>query len=170
MYRDIVGKEVVWSAGNVAVARTGDDARRDNGKPNLRMTITQAVGSKSTASATTPPLLPAEAVLASDVLRAAAVDAGGSACGGQTLQEVIWEEMDAIMERLMTGQAAEHDVGLAQGVAYCLAVMQNPYLPNVDSVREQAMSRWEKAEQEAPVLKQAATPAERRSARRRRKA
>lgn len=84
----------------------------------------------------------------SDLLRAAVVNAGGTTCGGKTILELLWEELDAIMDRLMTGAEAddERDPGRAEGVAYSIAVMQNPYLPNVDNVREQAMQRWEAAE------------------------
>ena len=68
--------------------------------------------------------------------------------------EVIWEELDAIMERLMTGQAAEDgkDPGRAEGIAYAIAVMNNPYLPSVDNVREQAMDRWEQAQAAAAAV------------------
>lgn len=147
VYRTVEGEgtareRTVWASGNVKVTRVGQDSRRTHGKPNLRLTITQPVGG-STNGQTSPPLLPAEAVLAADVLRAAAVNAGGSACGGQTILELLWQEMMAVYERLMTGQAAEHDVGIAQGIAYSIAIMQNPYRPSIDDVREQAAQRWD---------------------------
>jgi hypothetical protein len=135
-------ERTVWASGNVKVTRVGPDSRRDHGKPNLRLTITQPQG-QGTGSQTSPPLLPAEAVLAADVLRAAAVNAGGSACGGQTILELLWKEMMAVYDRLMTGQDAEHDVGIAQGIAYSIAIMQNPYRPSIDDVREQAAQRWD---------------------------
>jgi hypothetical protein len=135
-------ERTVWASGNVKVTRVGQDQRRDHGKANLRLTITQPQGA-GTGSQTSPPLLAAEAVLAADVLRAAAVNAGGSACGGQTILELLWQEMMVVYERLMTGQAAEHDVGIAQGIAYSIAIMQNPYRPSIDDVREQASQRWE---------------------------
>lgn len=148
VYRTVEGEgtpreRTVWASGNVKVTRVGPDSRINHGKPNLRLTITQPVGSRETASQTSPPLFPAEAVLASDVLRAAAVNAGGSACGGQTILELLWQEMMVVYERLMTDQAAEHDVGIAQGIAYSIAIMQNPYRPSIDDVREQAAQRWE---------------------------
>lgn len=139
-------ERTVWASGNVKVTRVGQDARRDFGKPNLRLTITQPVRGGGTGSQTSPPLLPAEAVLAADVLRAAAVNAGGSACGGQTILELLWQEMMVVYERLMTGQDAEHDVGIAQGIAYSIAIMQNPYRPSIDDVREQAAQRWDESD------------------------
>lgn len=138
-------QRTVWASGNVKVTRVGPDSRTNHGKPNLRLTFTQPAG-EGTASQTSPPLLAAEAVLAADVLRAAAVNAGGSACGGQTILELLWQEMMVVYERLMTGQAAEHDVGIAQGIAYSIAIMQNPYQPNIDDVREQAAARWDEDE------------------------
>jgi hypothetical protein len=146
VYRTVTGEgakeRTVWASGNVKVTRIGPDSRINHGKPNLRLTITQPQG-EGTASQTSPPLLAAEAVLAADVLRAAAVNAGGSACGGQTILELLWQEMMVVYDRLMTGQAAEHDVGIAQGIAYSIAIMQNPYRPSIDDVREQASQRWE---------------------------
>lgn len=109
----------------------------------------------------------------SDLLRAAVVNAGGTSCGGKTILELLWEELDAIMERLMSGGQAddERDPGRAEGVAYAIAVMQNPYLPNVDNVREQAMERWEQAEAAPkPEPKARPTIAQRRAARRARRA
>lgn len=64
-------------------------------------------------------------------------------CGGKSILEMMWDELDAIVERLMGGGAAEDDKGRAQGVAMCIALVENPYLPDVERVREQAMDRWE---------------------------
>lgn len=87
---------------------------------------------------------------------------------GRSIIDIIWEELDEIMDRLMMDGAPEFfeaiDIsgvrnegighteewqyygeqrGQAQGVAYCLAVLLNPYDVQVDYVREQAMARWE---------------------------
>lgn len=134
-------KVTTWSAGHIEVFREGEDQRRDHGKANLNLRY-WTNGEQATVVG---PLLPTEAILASDVLRAAAVNAGGSACGGETLLELMWEELMAVYERLMTGQAAEdgRDPGRAEGLALAIAVVQNPYLPNLDNVREQAQERWE---------------------------
>lgn len=148
VYRDAqeaVGKqpeETTWQAGNIDVIRKGPDQRRDMGKPNLFLRVWQTARDCTTIG----PMLPTEAIMAADVLRAAAVNSGGSACGGETILDLLWQEMMAVYERLMTGQAAEHDVGIAQGIAYAIAVMQNPYLPSIDAVREQAAERWEVGE------------------------
>jgi hypothetical protein len=65
-------------------------------------------------------------------------------CAGRSLLEIMWEELNAIMERLMSGNAADdgRDPGRAEGVAYCIAVVQQPYNPSIDSVRQQAMQHW----------------------------
>lgn len=64
---------------------------------------------------------------------------------GKSILEMLWEEMDSLMERLMTGAEAEDggDKFRAQGLAYAIAVMTNPYAPSVDSIREEAMERWD---------------------------
>jgi hypothetical protein len=149
VFREVEGKgtrreRTVWSAGNISVEREGQDARRNaTQKANLRLTV----HTSSATSHSTPALLPAEAILASDVLRAAAVNAGGSGCGGRTLLELMWDELDIITDRLMTGQEAEdgRDPGRAEGMAYAIAVMQNPYRPSWEAVRDQAVERWEEA-------------------------
>lgn len=64
-------------------------------------------------------------------------------CGGKSLFEMLWEELDVIVERIMAEAADEHDVGKAQGVAFAIATIQNPYRPNIESVRAEAMKRWE---------------------------
>lgn len=131
-----------WYADNVEVYREGEDSRRTNGAPNLnlvRYNKTTNHGFELNG------LSPAECVTMSDVLRAAAVNSGGSACGGKTILECLWDEMDSIMDRLMTGQEAAdgRDAGRAEGLAYAIAVMNNPYLPSIDQVRTQAVERWE---------------------------
>jgi hypothetical protein len=128
----------IWSAGHVQVVREGQDQRRDHGKANLNLVY----WTTPSDGVEVGPLLASEAILMSDVLRAAAVSAGGSACGGQTLLELMWDELMTIIERLMTGQDAEDDRGMAQGMAYAIAIMQNPYRPNVDAIRVQAMDKW----------------------------
>lgn len=61
-----------------------------------------------------------------------------------SLHEKLWEEMDRLMEGLMTESDAEDggDRFRAQGVAYCLAVFENPYAPSVPEIRKKAMARW----------------------------
>lgn len=139
-----------WSWGHISATRD---------KRGIRLAVTEEVNSKVTNTQYSAPLSPHHATVASDLLRAAAVDAGGSACGGKTILELLWDELDSIMERLMTGTEAddERDPGRAEGVAYAIAVMQNPYLPSIDAVREKAMERWEEAQAADPPRQ---TPAE----------
>lgn len=135
-------EETTWSSGHIEVVREGPDARRSE-HPKANLTL--VYWAPEDVSIEVGPLLPTEAVLMSDVLRAAAVNAGGSACGGRTLLELMWDELDTITDRLMTGQEAEdgRDPGRAEGMAYAIAVMQNPYRPSWEQVRDQAVARWE---------------------------
>lgn len=68
-------------------------------------------------------------------------------CAGRSIREIVWEELDVVMERLMSGNQAEdgRDAGRAEGLAFALAIFQNPYLPSVDAVRAEAVERWETA-------------------------
>lgn len=66
--------------------------------------------------------------------------------GGPTLMEALWNEMDRLMEVLMTGADADDggDKFRAQELAWVIAVVSNPYDPSVDRVRAEAMERWNK--------------------------
>lgn len=71
----------------------------------------------------------------------------GESCEGKSLLQHMWEELDAITARLMAGQGGKRDKGRAEGVAWCIALVQSPYNPSIDAVREQAMERYEAAEE-----------------------
>lgn len=66
---------------------------------------------------------------------------------GKSILEMLWESLDTVMERLMTGAVAEdgQDVGMARGIALSIAIMTNPYAPSIDAIREEAMERWSDA-------------------------
>lgn len=93
----------------------------------------------------------------------------------QALFEELWKELDAIVDHLMSegapeiwtdedgeiraGKDFEGDGlkahlqygewrGQAQGLAYALAVLTNPYQPDVDKIRAEEMERWEAGEEE----------------------
>lgn len=95
------------------------------------------------------PLSPTQANEMSDLLRAAYANAGGESCGGKSLYDMVWDELMTITDRLMSGNAAEDDVGAARATAYIIALMQNPYRPNVETVKEQAMDKWEEENTDA---------------------
>lgn len=74
---------------------------------------------------------------------------------GQSLLEKLWEELDSIMDRLMEedqpdSDSSRQDVihygelrGQAQGVAYAIAIIEQPYKPDMPGVKDRAMERWE---------------------------
>jgi hypothetical protein len=83
----------------------------------------------------------------------------------QALHEELWKELDTIVDHIMSegepvlsqADIEEYEVeafrkygewrGQAQGVAYALAVLTNPYQPDVDKIRAEAMERWEAGEE-----------------------
>lgn len=96
---------------------------------------------------------------------------------GPVIREILselWKELDTIVDHIMStvepttwvedqdpnprdpepvGGAEEWRQygewrGQAQGVAYAIAVLSNPYGPDVDAVRHEAMERWEAGEDE----------------------
>lgn len=81
---------------------------------------------------------------------------------GPSIIEIIWAEMDAAYERLVADGEPEPRLpdswtwedlegyqrwgeqrGQCQGLAYALAVLHNPYRPNVDEIKAEAKRRHE---------------------------
>ena len=70
----------------------------------------------------------------------------GYSCGGKSIKEMYEEELDAIIDRLMggEGEAADgRDPGRAENASYFIAILINPYLPDIDAVKAAAMERYE---------------------------
>lgn len=126
-----------WAHGHISAQR------RDDG-------VYLAVNTSGNHAIETPRLSSQDALHAADVLRAAAGNATALMCAGKSLHEILWDELMTIMDRLMTGCEAEdgRDPGRAEGVAYCIAIFQNPYAPNIEGVRAEAMERWDQQEAE----------------------
>lgn len=85
---------------------------------------------------------------------------GRSPHAGRSIIEILWEELDSIMDRLVEDgepEAWTHTVagrkaleavrewgeerGQAQGMAYAIAVLTNPYHVDVDAIRAEAVRR-----------------------------
>lgn len=77
--------------------------------------------------------------------------------GGPTLLEALWNEMDRLMEALMTGQSSEDsgDKFRAEELAWVLAIVTNPYEPSMDRIRAETMDRWNAAQEESNVSPEA---------------
>lgn len=96
---------------------------------------------------------------------------GAHVNAGKTLLEIIWEDLDRVMDILMEGiipqypnanrtlrfswkqqaeewQAYGEERGQAQGLAYAIAVLTNPYHVDVDNIRLEAMKRWQQRTEE----------------------
>lgn len=76
---------------------------------------------------------------------------GASGNAGPSLLEQMWAELDSIVDRLVEpGAVAEdgRDPGRAEGVAWCIALVQTPYAPDMEAIRVQAMERRAKREAE----------------------
>lgn len=88
---------------------------------------------------------------------------------GRSIMEILWEELDDIMDRLMEDgepDVNEYDSGVqyqsidvgeyteavklwgeergkAQATAYAIAIMTNPYQPSIPDIKAEAMRRWQ---------------------------
>lgn len=98
---------------------------------------------------------------------------------GRSLLEMLWEELDVIMDKLME-EGAPEDVpptptmenraplaawrtewleygetrGQAQGVAYAIAVIERPYEPDVPGIKERAVERWEERQDDGQAQRE----------------
>lgn len=108
--------------------------------------------------------------------------ANSVSCAGKSRIEVLWDEMDSIMDRLMVEGEPEYpfdkrypgahgemigydrldayrndckewgeERGRAQGIAYALAAMLDPYNMDVPAIKDEAYERWESRQDEAEV-------------------
>lgn len=105
--------------------------------------ITLSVRTSPQRSIETPVMTSQDAMHAADCLRAAVANVGGLTCVGKSITELAWDELMKVVDRLMYQEERDdNDVGLAVGMATIIAIMENPYLPNIGSVRERATERW----------------------------
>lgn len=122
-----------WAFGHLAATRDSEGIRLEVG----------ILGGKGTHTTSSPALLPQHAIFAADCLRAAVAQTDGKACAGKSIQELVMEELLTVIDRLMSEDPdLPRDAGRAEGLAYALAVFQNPYRPNVEAIKEQAMDLW----------------------------
>lgn len=66
---------------------------------------------------------------------------------GPSIFDRVWERLDDIMDRLMNpGSEAEdgRDPGRAEATAYIIAIFENPANPDIQSVRAEAVARYQK--------------------------
>lgn len=67
---------------------------------------------------------------------------------GPPLRELVFERLDARVTVLMNARLdarpiPEQERHEATGLATALAIFTNPYSPDVDAIRAEAMERWE---------------------------
>ncbi len=63
---------------------------------------------------------------------------------GYSIFDRINQELDVILDRLMSGDPAEdgRDPGRAEAFTRCLAIIRNPYKPDYPEEKERQMERW----------------------------
>lgn len=68
---------------------------------------------------------------------------GFKVCEGRSIVETMEDHLDDLIEELINGDHPYPDSLKARtlGVAECIALIRNPYNPDVDLIREQAMAR-----------------------------
>lgn len=67
---------------------------------------------------------------------------GPGANAGPSINELAWQRMDELTDKVMSGQDDDKTVGRAIGVSEILAIFTNPYRPNAKAIRTEAKRRW----------------------------
>jgi hypothetical protein len=61
---------------------------------------------------------------------------------GRSILQALWEDLDALMDEIMSNPPDPDTKGQARGLALAIARMQKPYNPSLDAVRKEARERW----------------------------
>lgn len=61
---------------------------------------------------------------------------------GTSIVEHVWRKLDAAMENIMEGNPTASDRSYALGLAEAIALITNPYNPDIDAVRNRAKARY----------------------------
>ena len=72
-------------------------------------------------------------------------------CAGKSIKELVEDRLDEYIDELMDPDAmnaygkkeAEKIKGIADGLTQAISIFTNPYYPDPDSIRIEAMVRWE---------------------------
>lgn len=83
-----------------------------------------------------------------------------SYCQDRSVKEIMEDELDTICERLMDdgGAADGRDPGRAESLCWAIALIENPYAPNMDAVKGKMMLRYERKTREAEAGAQETDP------------
>jgi hypothetical protein len=72
-------------------------------------------------------------------------------CADRSVKEIMEDELDTIIARLMLdgGSADGRDPGRGESLSWAIALIENPYAPDMDHVKNKAMLRYERSLREA---------------------
>lgn len=74
-----------------------------------------------------------------------------SELAGKSVLDLLWERLDAFVDDLMStallATPTEELKGRAYGMAEAIALITNPYHPDIEAVRGEAMGRWEQRQE-----------------------
>jgi len=67
-------------------------------------------------------------------------------CMDRSVVEIMEDELDSIISRLMDdgGAADGRDPGRGESLSWAIALIENPFAPNMDHVKNKAMLRYER--------------------------
>lgn len=81
-------------------------------------------------------------------------------CNDRSVKEIMEDELDSILERLMTpgSEAADgQDKGRAESLCWAIALIDNPYAPNMVAVKGKMMVRYERKLRQAMNIEEPET-------------
>lgn len=89
---------------------------------------------------------------------------------GKSVLDLLWEHLDDFVDAVqepVNEEEADLSKGRAHGMAVAIALVTNPYDPDVDEVKAQAMERWaDRSEVDSAPMDRSAARRARRAARR----
>lgn len=85
---------------------------------------------------------------------------------GKSVLDLLWEQLDMFVDRYQelaedfsqTDAAVSEERGKAHGAACQLAMVINPYAPDVAAVKAEALARWEQRHDVPPPAEPHGTP------------
>src|SRR6266545_6428720 len=72
------------------------------------------------------------------------IESNKGSCQGRSILEIMEDELDLVVMKLMTKKENEDggDKYRAEGLGLAIAIIRNPYIPDLEDVRERAMFRY----------------------------
>lgn len=81
-----------------------------------------------------------------------------NSCAGRSILDILWDKVDETVSMIMEAEDSAYEsdddaipsdgvqdklAGRAEGLCMAIAIIRNPYRPDLDAIKDEAMSRYE---------------------------